>query len=160
MSRRVRRVFEPKADCVAAARTFAQGTARRWGFDNLQDEVQLVTSELATNAVVHAGTPFAVCLRQATKGLVVEVSDADPTVPTGLLWKPRADVSGRGLGLVAASASAWGVRRTPEGKAVWAQLHPMSPPTAPKKTSLRKRSPSATRPPSAMTSENTSQERP
>lgn len=107
---------------VRAGRLFARDVVREWGFDGLADDVQLATSELITNAVRHAGSDVVLSLRLDRK-LTVEVVDSHPE-----LRRPEVaadDVlatSGRGLHIVAAVSSDWGVRRVPGGKAVWFTL--------------------------------------
>lgn len=112
-----------QAESVPAARHFLQYTLAQWGLASLNDEVALAASELLTNAVVHACSPFRLEL-ECTSYLLVSVRDSAP----GDLLRPSAtdltDVEwdaegGRGLRLVAALSSAWGVRQTPPGKTVW-----------------------------------------
>lgn len=89
------------------------------------DVVELVCSELATNAVRHGRRPgrlFEVALTVTGGDCLVEVSDADPRMP-----RPRPagveDEGGRGLVLVMALAKETGhQRRHPIGKTVWARL--------------------------------------
>ena len=82
------------------------------------DVVVLLTSELVTNAVVHAGTPVDVLVRDLHGWVQIEVFDAGQQVPVvvdGVL----ASQSGRGLRIVAALSEAWGVDRRRDGKTVW-----------------------------------------
>ena len=104
---------------VRQARRFARDVAIEWGLDGLVDEIQLGVSELVTNAVRHARTDVVMTLVLGTK-LTVEVQDSDPelrhpTVPT----TDPLSTSGRGLQIVSAVSSDWGVRSAPEGKVVW-----------------------------------------
>ena len=83
----------------------------------------LVVSELATNAVVHARTPFEVRLVVAAGVVRIEVHDRTGRRPT----RRRSDehaTSGRGLGLVAELCDAWGVDADADGtgKTVWAEV--------------------------------------
>ena len=89
------------------------------------DELVLLLSELATNAVQHAATEFEVALFIAPDGqsVRVEVSDADPGYPVP--QSQAADAPhGRGLHIVHAVADAWGVemQRDRPGKTVWFTL--------------------------------------
>lgn len=85
------------------------------------DRARVVASELATNAVLHAGTSFELTVRVADDAWI-EVSDGAPAdLPR------RADPSderpgGMGLYLVDAMAAEWGVERDPDRKVVWARL--------------------------------------
>ena len=56
--------FEPVGRSVAIARAFVRDTLHGWGFADVVDDAVVLTSELVTNAVVHAGTAADVlCLR-------------------------------------------------------------------------------------------------
>jgi anti-sigma regulatory factor (Ser/Thr protein kinase) len=107
---------------VREGRLFARDVVREWGLDGLADDVQLGTSELITNAVRHARTDVVLSLLLGDS-LTVEVKDAHPELRRAEL---EADdelaTSGRGLHIVAAVSSDWGVRRVPGGKAVWFTL--------------------------------------
>ncbi len=85
------------------------------------DEVTLLVSELASNAVRHAGTPFTVALGCDGSIVRVEVTDGSSDLPVAQV--PPADaVTGRGLLIVDAIAERWGVDVTPTGKTVWFEL--------------------------------------
>jgi anti-sigma regulatory factor (Ser/Thr protein kinase) len=86
----------------------------------LADEAELMTSELATNCIRHAGTGFELTLR-LQDDIRIEVRDTGGGEPTVLSPTPR-DPSGRGLRIVEAMASAWGVLHAQEGKTVWFTL--------------------------------------
>jgi PAS domain S-box-containing protein len=119
--------FEPVGRSVAVARAFVRDTLHGWGFADVVDDAVVLTSELVTNAVVHAGTAADVrCLRYET-AVRVEVADHYPEreVPLQGRGRPHRDPDhegGRGLLLCAALASRWGVEYTPAGKHVWFQL--------------------------------------
>ncbi|MFF3765727.1 ATP-binding protein [Streptomyces sp. NPDC001922] len=108
---------------VAPARHRILDTARRWIqlTPELADAVELVTSELLTNAVVHAGGLISVGLFAEHGRLLVEVFDGCPAGP-----RPRAatgvDETGRGLELVALLSAQCGWEPTPRGKKVWAEF--------------------------------------
>jgi PAS domain S-box-containing protein len=92
--------------------------------DDLLFTAQLLTSELVTNAILHAGTELEV-RAWATRGRVqVRVFDHEPSrllVPT----QTTADAeTGRGLHLVEALSAACGVESSAGGKAVWFELWP------------------------------------
>ena len=106
---------------VAAGRRFVTEFCLSRGCDVLVDGAVLVASELVTNAVVYAQTE---CVLEATlegRFLRVAVSDTSPVAPSPRLAS-AASHGGRGLFIVAAVASVWGVVPTPEGKTVWAEL--------------------------------------
>jgi PAS domain S-box-containing protein len=119
--------FEPVGRSVAVARAFVRDTLHGWGFADIVDDAVVLTSELVTNAVIHAGTAADVtCLRYET-AVRVEVADHYPEreVPLqsrGRQFRENDNEGGRGLMLCAALASRWGVEYTPSGKHVWFQL--------------------------------------
>jgi len=89
--------------------------------DSVKRDVALVTSELVTNAVLHAvGDDLHLRLRGAAQGgYVLEVEDHYEGRPS--LRPPNSTrAGGHGLRLLEELASAWGVRATPTGKIVWA----------------------------------------
>ena len=92
----------------------------------LVDDAVLLTSELVTNAVVHAGTPVQVTCRLAEGAVEVVVSDGHPgrLVPEAPEHEavPSERTGGRGLLMPAALASAWGVAYGRASKAVWFRL--------------------------------------
>jgi anti-sigma regulatory factor (Ser/Thr protein kinase) len=87
------------------------------------DDAQLLVSELATNAVLHARSAFSVVARAEESGIRVSVRDASPVTPK-LRDLSATAPSGRGLHLVAALSADWGVEVTADGKTVWAELQP------------------------------------
>src|SRR5712691_2560251 len=78
--------YQPEPAAAAAARRFVRDTLRLWeltgssdGQDALVDDAVLLTSELVTNAVLHAGTPVQVTCRLLgdQPGLAVEIAVLD-----------------------------------------------------------------------------------
>jgi len=104
------------------ARRFVSDTLTAWGNSDLVDDAAVITTELATNAVLHARTGFTVTIARRPDGAIrVCVRDASLLPPR--IGRPSPlDGSGRGLGLVAAIAVSWGTEALPDGKVVWAQL--------------------------------------
>jgi anti-sigma regulatory factor (Ser/Thr protein kinase) len=114
--------FAADRGAPSEARRFVAEVLRQWGLHNpLLDDARLIVSELATNAVVHAGSPFSVVVRAADSRLRLSVRDASPAEPRIRPQGPMTD-RGRGLPLVAALASSWGIEPSEEGKVVWAEL--------------------------------------
>ena len=125
------RTFALSRDAPAAARHFAVGALRRWGIADLADDVALVVTELAANAVRHARSGFTVILssrpsRPSRPDVVrVSVRDANPLPSVGVSGTgsalPVAPL--HGLGAVNAMASHWGVESFgSSGKTVWVEL--------------------------------------
>jgi anti-sigma regulatory factor (Ser/Thr protein kinase) len=106
----------------AAARRFVAGVLRRWGYEPaLCDDAVLITSELATNAVMHARSSFTVIVRHTPSGVQLRVRDAR-LEPPRLLDQGLMAVSGRGLRLVGLLADDWGTELCGNGKTVWADI--------------------------------------
>ncbi|MER5756581.1 SpoIIE family protein phosphatase [Streptomyces sp. NPDC002088] len=119
--------FEPVGRSVATARSFVRDTLQGWGFADIVDDAVVLTSELVTNAVVHAGTSADVLCLRSDDGARIEVSDRYPEREIPLqgtavnMGSPDRE-GGRGLQLCAALAGRWGVEYTPTHKNVWFQL--------------------------------------
>ena len=90
-----------------------------WGLTDLTPPAEILISELATNVVRHARTRFTITVSWDRLTLRVEVSDASPLAPRPQLTGHTDDEDGRGLLLVAAIATDWGVDLSPRGKTVW-----------------------------------------
>ncbi|MFE6160316.1 SpoIIE family protein phosphatase [Streptomyces sp. NPDC056486] len=119
--------FDPVGRSVATARSFVRDTLQGWGFTDIVDDAVVLTSELVTNAVVHAGTAADVLCLRSEDAVRIEVSDHYPEREIPLqqsaanMGSPDRE-GGRGLQLCAALATRWGVDYTPEHKQVWFQL--------------------------------------
>jgi anti-sigma regulatory factor (Ser/Thr protein kinase) len=113
----------------AAARRFVRTALESVDADPaVVETAELLTDELVTNAIVHAGSKSYLFVR-AVKGAVrVEVTDPDDRLPA--IAAPDADaLGGRGLIIVNGLASAWGVERAAGGgKTVWFELSPIDDP--------------------------------
>jgi anti-sigma regulatory factor (Ser/Thr protein kinase) len=113
--------FAAEHEAPGRARRLVMARLRQWGHDDtLVQDAALISSELATNAVLHAGSTFSIAVRVEDSTLRIAVGDAHPLAAgngEGLL--PR---RGHGLGLVDALSARWGVDCTSEGKVVWAEL--------------------------------------
>nr|WP_093705610.1 SpoIIE family protein phosphatase [Streptomyces sp. 2131.1] len=119
--------FDPVARSVATARAFVRDTLQGWGYTDVVDDAVVLTSELVTNAVVHAGTAADVLCLRTEDGVRVEIADhyperEIPLQPAGLNFGNSESENGRGLLLCAALASRWGVEYSPTRKHVWFQL--------------------------------------
>ncbi|MFD8076656.1 SpoIIE family protein phosphatase [Streptomyces sp. NPDC059718] len=90
-----------------------------WGLSELAFGMELVLSELITNAIRYGSAPIRVRLL-LDRTLTCEVSDGSSTSPH-LRYAATTDEGGRGLFLVAQVAERWGTRYTPEGKVIWAE---------------------------------------
>jgi anti-sigma regulatory factor (Ser/Thr protein kinase) len=114
-------VLPADATAPGRARLFLRAATQEWGIgDDLAQDAAMVITELVANAVDHArsestlsvgvkrGT-LCVAVRDARRGRVPRPAPIDPTAPRG-----------RGLQMVDALTSAWGVTLHADGKTVWA----------------------------------------
>jgi len=135
--------FAAAPDAANRARRFVRETLTEWGksgefgLEALLDDALLLTSELVTNAVVHAGTAASVkCelrpgLGGVPAGIRVEVADRHPSKPLpapGETETTRAGAEqgeaehGYGLYLTTYLADSWGVQYSRTAKQVWFEL--------------------------------------
>ena len=96
-------------DCLADGDLLAQAHA-----------VSLVVSELATNVVLHANTPFTVVVARRDGWLILEVRDRVATHLVVPAVTEGDGLHGRGLQIVRALSESWGVWPRRDGKSVWA----------------------------------------
>ena len=111
--------FAPADHSVSAARHFVDGELTGLPVD-LREAVLLMVSELATNAVVHAGSGFDVDVDRTRRS--VRVSVGDHGLGTPAVRSPgETDPHGRGLRIVDTLSDEWGVAPGVDGdvKSVW-----------------------------------------
>ena len=118
-----RATIELPADLTSGrrARLFLAERLAEWRLDSLLDTAMLLTTELVTNAVIHARSEVTVTIRRAIDSLRVEVAD---TGGGSLQMRPASidATSGRGLQLMDSLAAAWGTSAFDAGKLVWFEL--------------------------------------
>lgn len=117
--RRRRWPLAPRAESISRARAELRATCAAWGVQ-ATGELELVGSELVTNAVLHGRGLVELRVFAVSGGLRIEVEDGDPTPPV-----IRDQVSGRvgGYGMhIVEQLAEWGWRPTPGGKVVWAKV--------------------------------------
>lgn len=113
--------LEPEDATPSRARRLARSALVRWGLEDMTDSVELLVSEVVTNAVRYASRPVTLRLLR-TDVLRCEVGDDVPQLPR--LRQARAtDEGGRGLYLVNKMARRWGATRLSTGKVVWFELN-------------------------------------
>ena len=115
--------FPDDVRSAQAARSFVRNQIAGCS-ESTVEAVVLVVSELVTNAVLHARSPVSVEVRRCSRGGVhVEVSDSSSATP---VRTPPSDtaLSGRGVALVEAVSTRWGVRSRTSGKTVWFEVDP------------------------------------
>ena len=110
------RRFPCRPESVTAARRFVRD-ALRDSSTEIVEAAELMTSELASNCIRHAHTEFELSVR-SRKEIRIEVRDTGDGRPE--LRSPRPEEpSGRGLRIVEALSSSWGVAPSSGGKVVW-----------------------------------------
>ncbi len=112
--------LDPVPASVSIARSFVRDNVANLGDDDIQDVATLLTSELVTNAILHARTPV---------HLGVTVDDERTCVSVGDRWSDSSNLrplppsqdrpGGRGLAMVNELAQAWGTATYAGGKTVW-----------------------------------------
>jgi anti-sigma regulatory factor (Ser/Thr protein kinase) len=111
-------------DAAARARRFATrmlATARLEHPAETTVDVELIVSELVTNARLHAAPPIVVRVRPLPDGVRIEVADESRSAP--MRGVPSVDgMTGRGIALVEALARRWGIEPTAGGKVVWCEV--------------------------------------
>ncbi|MBR8639143.1 serine/threonine-protein phosphatase [Streptomyces tuirus] len=112
--------LEPEDAAPGRARRLARRALSRWGLEELGDSVELLVSEVVTNAVRHASRPITLRLLR-TDVLRCEVGDDAPQLPR-LRHARATDEGGRGLYLVNRLARRWGATRLSTGKVVWFEI--------------------------------------
>ncbi|WP_405991150.1 SpoIIE family protein phosphatase [Streptomyces sp. NBC_00986] len=113
--------LDPEDSAPGQARRLARRALARWGMEDMSDSVELLVSEVVTNAVRYASRPVTLRLLR-TDVLRCEVGDDVPQLPR--LRQARAtDEGGRGLYLVNRLARRWGATRLSTGKVVWFELN-------------------------------------
>ncbi|MEV6987046.1 ATP-binding protein [Sphaerisporangium sp. NPDC051017] len=127
-------VLAPRAESVHAARSFASGSLFAWGMRDLAEDMELVISELATNALRHglvldprdvrrsAAEPIRMSMIR--RDSLVTCAFADPGSAAPVMRDPSPlEPGGMGLHIVESMSLCWGWNPLlPSGKVVWAVL--------------------------------------
>jgi anti-sigma regulatory factor (Ser/Thr protein kinase) len=117
----------PIPGSVRAARELVELACHTWQLHDLRQDAALIMSELAANAVEHAGTDFVLTVFRRGRDLHLAVRDGDtryPRLVASTHAGPRLPIAegGRGLMLVHAVAARWGAIPAHGGKVVWATV--------------------------------------
>jgi anti-sigma regulatory factor (Ser/Thr protein kinase) len=107
----------PEPCMVPKMRAMVRDRLREWALAEISDTVELLVSELVTNALVHGAGEITLRLVR-TSTLLCEVRDDGSELPYLCSADDNAE-SGRGLQLVSFLAERWGNNRTENGKVVW-----------------------------------------
>lgn len=140
VERRVRLLAEPLS--VPVARRFVTDSVTESGMTALAEDAALLVTELTSNAALHSGSSyFDVVVSAGPETVLIGVADSGPPAPvvpqqSALLSLAEWELdeldpievleieatTGRGLVIVSALASRWGVDETADGKLVWGEL--------------------------------------
>jgi anti-sigma regulatory factor (Ser/Thr protein kinase) len=119
----VRTMLNPHPTSVGAARRFVRDVLMsRQIDDGVVDTVELLTSEVVTNAIVHGRSGPQLVVEIGEDVVRVAVRDLSPQEPVRRLGRLD-DISGRGVVIVEELALAWGVELVRGGgKQVWFEV--------------------------------------
>jgi len=113
-------VLEAGETAARSARSQARSACAGITTQDVADDVTLVVSELVTNAIRHGGGHVRLDLQVDLDEVLVAVWDAGDDFDWGVRSAQAGALTGRGLGIVAALASSYGVRHSSgPGKSVW-----------------------------------------
>ena len=112
--------LEPVVESTPAARHWVTAQLRNVP-SNVTECAALLTSELVTNAILHAATPFTVTLHLMADRIRVDVADGSTVAPSIKDYAADA-ATGRGLTLFNTLASDWGIQPVMGGKIVWFEI--------------------------------------
>ena len=120
------RSFPAERSSVRAARQYVTGLLSQAADEATACDTAIVTTELAANAVLHAGSGFTLTVSRSAAGTRIAVRDNTPleaaepdATGPGI---PFLVMTGHGLSVVSQLASRWAVEPLPDGKVVWAEL--------------------------------------
>jgi DNA-binding NarL/FixJ family response regulator len=112
--------FDPDSTAPRAARQFLKAVLAD-ADEELIAKAELLTSELVTNAVIHASSAPRVDVQLDVETIRVSVYDDDPTLPR----PKKPDIrrpGGLGIRLVDSVATTWGADPAADGKVIWFEL--------------------------------------
>jgi anti-anti-sigma regulatory factor len=112
---------------VVQARGMVATACDGWRLTPLAPIAELVVSELAGNAVRHAGTPFRLSLTRTSRNLHIAVRDHADAMARLVGPAAEAEPGGRGLLIVEALSTGWGCIPVHDGKVTWATLRLSAP---------------------------------
>ena len=117
-------LLEATTAAPGSARDFVVATLRRWGLYDRFPDLELLTSELVTNAVRHAHGDVHVALDLLPSDSIrLEVRDDSERLPV-LRPLETAREGGWGLHIVGRIATRWGLEQRTGEKTIWCEIAP------------------------------------
>jgi hypothetical protein len=113
------RSFPAERNSVRAARHYVTGLLGDGADEAAVCDAAIVATELAANAVLHAGSGFTLTLSRSATVTRIAVRDNTPVAVPEVTFQV---MTGHGLSVVAQLASRWAVDPLPDGKVAWAEL--------------------------------------
>lgn len=114
------RRFAPEPKSAREAREFVLDSG--WSDDeDTNMRLAAAVSELVTNVILHARTPFSVKVTKGSDSIKVAISDESSDLPAARPYD-KTEVTGRGLHIVEALTDRWGYFNIPGGKTVWFEV--------------------------------------
>jgi anti-anti-sigma regulatory factor len=110
----------PLSTSVQQARSIVEEACLAWDVAAVADPLLMVTGELVSNAVQHAGTEIGLSVELGRYYVIVAVRDGSHDLPHMRL--PDPDTGGHGLFIVEGFSASWGSAPTATGKIVWATV--------------------------------------
>lgn len=108
---------------ASVARLFVRCLCEEWGVGSVADVAELLSSELVTNAVLHARSGIELEAARTSTALRVDVRDVGQgRIQSKTQQAPTEAEGGRGLSIVESLAEDWGVEESASGKSVWFTL--------------------------------------
>lgn len=120
---------------VPGARRFVVDGLVHWGREDLVDDAALCVTEMATNSVLHSGSPYMKVGMSAHDPVVrLSVEDDGQLIPLPAVTPPQVPrngtvpaveelgMTGRGLAIVSVLAESWGIEEHADGRRIWADL--------------------------------------
>lgn len=116
----ISRRLPPTPASVSLARRFVRQLLAEWGVaQDTSDDVELALSEIVTNAARHSEDTLDLQLSCTEECVWFAVSDTSHRMPAGAETADHDATAGRGLNLVEAVSSRWGIESDGLSKTVW-----------------------------------------
>ncbi|WP_285565516.1 MULTISPECIES: SpoIIE family protein phosphatase [unclassified Streptomyces] len=125
-------IHQADPEGLSDARTIVRQALTDWDMAALADDAELVTGELLVNVLLHTEGGAVLTLEvlpEPVRRVRLSVQDRSSAWPRRRTPGETA-TSGRGLLLLDAVATRWGIEPRGEGKAVWCEIGPAAPPTS------------------------------